>query len=599
MAKKKLPLRLYGAALWFVARRSFVLAPSLAILQLVDSVIGALLPIATTYFAAQTTTALTAAYAGEAAAANRALIYVVVTAALGIASLSWSSIGSFLSTRGRYKIDVAIESEMMRQFTAMPFYKYDDKATIDMHDKAQRFSRMFSNIFVRIGDMLGSVIGAIGSVVALCSVSPSLAVIIFVSVLPSVFINIRLARSQTEHWETNITNRRRMWEIEWTLRRPELMAEMRVYGVIATLIHLYLRYREADEKKRMEIDLRAGWQRLGANVLESIVELGALIWVVLQIINRTQPVGQFLFVQQMVGRAMGSVGSFASQLGTIDDEFAHMIDYQKFMEIETLHDTGLPLVTLPDVITFDNVSFHYPHSKIPVLESIRLTIPRGTKVAFVGENGAGKSTLIKLLLGLYAPTNGAVLLDDQPLASYSLVSWHTKIGLLWQQFVTYNHGTIKENIVLGDVTRPVTDKGVEVAMKRAEFSSVVDKLERGADTFINKWMGRDGDDTSATELSGGQYQRLALARNFYRDAPIIILDEPTSAIDALAETRIFDRILTEKEKTIITISHRLSTIQKADMVYMLKNGRIVESGTTAELIAKKGDFYKMFESQIK
>ena len=112
-------------------------------------------------------------------------------------------------------------------------------------------------------------------------------------------------------------------------------------------------------------------------------------------------------------------------------------------------------------------------------------------------------------------------------------------------------------------------------------------------------MGRDGDDTSATELSGGQYQRLALARNFYRDAPIIILDEPTSAIDALAETRIFDRILTEKEKTIITISHRLSTIQKADMVYMLKNGRIVESGTTAELIAKKGDFYKMFESQIK
>jgi len=598
MAKKKISLRLYGSALWFVARRSFVIAPSLAILQLIDSLISAGLPIATTYFAALTTTALTAAYAGEAGMSDQALVYVVITSALGISSLAWSSISSYLSTKGRYKIDVAIESEMMRQFSELPFYEYDNKETVDTHDKAQRFSRIFSNIFSRLGDMLSSIIGAVGSILALASVSPALALVVFIAVMPSVLINIRLARSQTEHWETNITSRRRMWEIDWTLKRPEIMAEMRVYGVVRTLIDLYLRYREADEKKRMEIDLRAGWKQLGANILESIVELGSLLWVVFQIIDRAQPVGQFVFVQQMVGRAMGNVRSLASQLGNVDDEFAHMIDYQKFMEIEKLHDSGQELLEVPEVISFEDVSFHYPHSSQPVLQDVSFDIMRGTKVAFVGENGAGKSTVIKLLLGLYAPKKGNVRLDGRSLQEFSASSWHKKIGLLWQQFVTYNYGTIRENVELGDVHKTSTDENINRAMKQAEFSSVVDKLDRGVDTYIDKWMGRDNDDASATELSGGQYQRLALARNFYRDAPIIVLDEPTSAIDALAESRIFNRIFSEKDKTIIVISHRLSTIQKADVVYMLKDGRVVESGTARELIAKKGEFYRMFESQI-
>lgn len=598
MAKKKISLRLYGAALWFVARRSLAISPSLAILQLGDSIVSASLPIATTYFAALTTTALTSAYTGDQGASQRALEYVVITAVLGVVALAWGSVSSFIATKGRYEIDVAIESEMMRQFTALPFAMYDDKKMVDMHDKAQRFSRVFSNIFTRLGSMLTSIIGAIGSIVALVSVSPPLALIVFISVIPSVFINVKLARSQTEHWETNITTRRRMWEIDWTLKRPEIMAEMRVYGVIDKLIKLYLQYREADQKKQMEIDIRAGWQQLGANVIESVVELGALIWVVLQIIAHAQPVGQFVFVQQMVGRAMGGVRSLATQLGTMDDEFAHMIDYKSFMEVELLHDTGMDVASVPEVLSLEHVSFRYPHSKRLVLQDINVKINRGTKVAFVGENGAGKSTLIKLLLGLYEPTEGVVRLDDRPLSEHKISSWHRKVGLLWQQFVTYNYGTIRENIELGDVEKPATEEAINSAMKRAEFSSVVDKLERGADTYIDKWMGRDNDDASATELSGGQYQRLALARNFYRDAPVIILDEPTSAIDALAETRVFKRILSEKDKTIITISHRLSMIQKADIVYMLKDGRIVEHGTAEELTMKKGEFYRMFESQL-
>lgn len=598
MAKKKLPFRSYVSALWFVARRSFSLAPSLAILQLFDSLVSALLPIATTYYAALTTTALASAYSGDEGASSRALSYVIITAGLGIVSLIWSSVSSFLSMRGRYRIDVAVESELMQRFTNLPFHEYDNKETIDAHEKAQRFSNVFGSIFDSIGMMLTSLIGVAGSVVALLSVSPALAVIVLGSVLPSVYINIRLARKQTEHWETNITHRRRMWDIGWTLKQSDVMPELRVYGVIPTLIRQYLGYREKDEKKRMEIDLRSGWWQLGANVLEALVELGALLWVVLQIIDRFLPVGQFVFVQQMVGRAMGSSRGLVFRISRFDEEFAHMIDYQKFMEIEMHHENGKTLEKVPQKIIFKDVSFRYPHSDRPVLKNVSFEIAKGSKVAFVGENGAGKSSLIKLLLGLYKPSKGEILLDDTPLAEYSAATWHDKIGLLWQQFVKYSHGTIKENVELGDVNKCPSKELLDSAMKRAEFHTVVEKLERGVDTYIDKWMGDNNDDASATELSGGQYQRLAMARNFYRDAPIVVLDEPTSAIDALAETKIFKNLLSQKDKTAIIISHRLSTVQKADKVFMMENGKIVEEGTALELVEKRGKFYKMFESQL-
>ena len=157
---------------------------------------------------------------------------------------------------------------------------------------------------------------------------------------------------------------------------------------------------------------------------------------------------------------------------------------------------------------------------------------------------------------------------------------------------------MRENVTLGDVRKKPTDETVVEAMKMAEFMEVANKQPHGMDTFIERWMAEDDDKTTATELSGGQSQRLALARNFYRDAPIMILDEPTSAIDALAESRIFKRLFQRRDKTLIIVSHRLTTVEKADVIYMMEQGRVVESGTHAELVAKKGRYYRMFESQI-
>jgi len=324
----------------------------------------------------------------------------------------------------------------------------------------------------------------------------------------------------------------------------------------------------------------------------------ALIYITLQIIAHVQPVGQLLYVQQIVSRALGGARSFVSQLSSIDEDIANLFDYNEFMKLPTSKMGTKRLRKLPKSIRFENVSFHYPNNEQIVLNDVSLTIKQGQHVAIVGENGAGKSTFVKLLLGLYLPTSGTVYIDDTNLAEVSTDDWHKYLGVLTQDSNHYSFATARDNILLGDVMHPVSNERFEAALDAAEARTFLEKLPKGLDSYVNQWIEHE-DGTPGVDLSGGQWQRLALARNFYRNSPIIILDEPTSAIDALAESRIFERLLKKQDKTIITISHRVTTIEKADVIFMFENGKIVEQGTHEELVAKNGQYVRMFKSQLR
>lgn len=598
MAKRKLSFRQYARAFARVGVRSFKLAPAVATTRIIDSVIQAALPIATTYFAARTTTALTDAYAGNEGAASQALTLVLITAALGVVSIFWSTVNSFIYQKMSYLIESQIEDEMMLKFSRLPFALYDDKNTVDLYEKAKRFSRYFVYIFDSIGSMGTSLLGAVGSIIALVYVSPMLGLLVLLAVIPGALIQVRLARQQMNHWEGNITTRRRRYNINYTLQEPRFIAEMRVYGVVKHLVGIHAVLRDQDEKERLQFELKASWKKLAASIGEALVELGALVWITLQVIAQSQPVGQFLFVQQIVGRAIGSAGSLANQLSRIDEDLANIVDYQAFMELVTEEEKPMQITAVPEVVELKNITFKYPKTKKYVLDDVSITLQRCQRIAIVGENGAGKSTLLKLFMGLYEPTGGVIQIDGKNLNDVNKESWHKQISLLSQDFVVYDFATMYENITLGNVEHAPTEETVNKAVHDAEFASVAHGLQHGLQTFTERWMARDNDEASATELSGGQRQRLALARNFFRDSPIIILDEPTSAIDALAESRIFERLFNKKNKTMVIVSHRLTTIKKADAIYMLKDGRVVEQGTYHDLIAARGEFYRMFESQL-
>lgn len=572
-------------------------SPSMVIVKAIGALMSAVLPLVTTFFAALTTTELAAAYAGDETAGERAMLYIVITALLGVVQLAWSSVEQYVSNIARYKIATSISDQMYEQFLGLEFWRYDSKRTADLYDKASQFSRFFGYVFDSVASIVTAIISLIAGVIALLVVSWQISALVLVALIPGILIQFSLSKKRAAHWRDNTETRRVISNIEYSTMSISSISELRIYGLVRHLLDLRIRMRDKDEKERIKYERKyIGWQ-LGSDALEATAEVVALLYTTMQIIAQAQPVGQLLYVQQIVSRSMGNMRSLVGQLAGIDEDLANLFDYNEFMDLPTGKERTGRLTKQPEVISFDNVSFHYPESEQSVLSNVSLEIRAGQHVAIVGENGAGKSTLIKLLLGLYDPTSGAVRLDGENLATIQLPNWHSYIGVLQQEFSRFVFATARDNILFGDVSRPVDEKMLNEALERAEAKEFITKLPKGLDNYVYQWM-EHADGTSGVDLSGGQWQRLALARSFYRNSPIIILDEPTSAIDALAESRIFKRLFADKDKTIITVSHRLTTVQKADIIYVLEGGRVVEQGSHADLVGKKGIYFTLFESQI-
>ncbi len=594
---KKLTIRQITVSIGHVAATTFRAAPFAVIVQIIGSIVSAVLPIVTVYFAGLTTTALAEGYGGNDEAAGRAVQLVIITASLGVISTIWGSIENYVSQLMRYRVESAMTDRMYERFLQLDFWRYDDKDTADLYDKASQFARFFPYIFNQLGDLLSRIIMFIGGAIALVFVNWILGVILLATVAPALFVQFRLSRLSAKHWTENVETRRKIGVLDWLFQRPHFMSELRLYGMTRYLLDLRVGLRDKDERVRIDFERSFIKKRAAADILQAVGEVTTLIWITLQIVHRQQPVGQFIFVQQMVSRVLDSANQFIRIIGSMDEDLANLSAYQEFMELPVISSGSESIAGRPRDIIVKNLSFRYPHSDQKVLQKVSLTIKAGQHVAIVGENGAGKSTLIKLLSGLYTPAEGEISVDGVSLTELG-EEWYKHLAVLEQEFVTYDFATAKENVWFGDVSKPFDEQRFARALDMAEARDFLKKLPNGIDTYVNKWM-EDEHGNNGVDLSGGQWQRLALARAFYRNSPVVILDEPTSAIDALAESRIFKHLFDDKDRTIITISHRLTTIEKADVVYMLKEGRLVERGTATELIAKKGEFFEMFESQIK
>ena len=598
MSRPKPTIRQLIRALYSVAKTSLRIAPGMSVLQVTGSAISAGLPIVTTYLAALTTTALAEAYAGDRAAGNRVVWLVAAAALSGVLMAAWGIFERYASELMRFRIKTAMSDVMYERFCAIEFWRYDDKDTIDMYERAKEFAQFFPYIFARLADVVTHTFTFVFTVWALIAINAWLGLAVVLAAVPSVIVQFRLSRLNANHWRENVETRRRASWIEWEMLKPQKMIDLRLYGLVRHLLDMRMALLERDQKTRIDFERKFLAKRRGAELFQAVVEVGALVWVVYEIVAHRQPIGQFLFVQQTAGRALGSVSSLVSTVNSMDEDLANLFDYQRFMELPIAKQGGKTVPALHRDIRFKDVSFHYPGSDTLVLDHINLTIKRGQHVALVGENGAGKTTLLKLLAGLYQPVSGEVVFDGVPLKSVDVQTWHRQLGVLSQNFTQYDFATAAENVWFGDVSKTPSQERVNAALREAEAAKFVAKLPKGVDSYVNQWMESD-DGVKGVDLSGGQWQRLALARNFYRDSPIIILDEPTSAIDALAEARIFDRLFQQKQKTIITVSHRLSTVEKADMIFMLAHGKVVEHGTHAELVAQHGAYYHMFESQLR
>jgi len=335
-------------------------------------------------------------------------------------------------------------------------------------------------------------------------------------------------------------------------------------------------------------------------LLGKFIQFGAFIYTqylnLSRVLAGTLSIGNFaLIFQQSLNLTLGAE-EILSMYSSMSARNKYIDKYYEFMDTPKVINSlekpqPLPKTPLPAVIEFKNVTFKYPGTKRSILKNFNLTIGSGEKVALVGENGAGKTTIIKLLLRFYDVTEGEILINGVNIKDINLDDWHKLVGALFQDFIKYQF-SFKENVYIGDLSKTNDEVLLKEAISKSGASTYINDLPEGINQVVGKMFEK------GIDLSGGQWQKLALARAFFRDAPLLILDEPTSAIDAKAEYEIFQNVQKlQKDKTVVIISHRFSTVRHADRILVLSNGKIIEEGNHEVLIKQKGVYEELFELQ--
>jgi len=493
----------------------------------------------------------------------------------------------------QYSIDTSVR--IIKKTSELNLDQLEDSEFYDKLERARQQTTgrvgLMSNILTQGEDII-VIISLLAGVVAF---EPWLLILLVVSIIPTIINEIKFSGTSYSLARSWTQERRELDYLRYAGASDVTAKEVKLFGLSNYLAN---RFKNLSDKYYLQskslAKQRAGWGSF-FNIIGTAAYYGAYVYIVFQTVAGIFSLGDLTFLSGSFNRLRSKLQGFFTRFTQITESALYLQDYFEFLDMSFTEDSEENKLPLPKKIEkgfqFRNVGFKYPNSERWVVRNINFDLKAGEKLAFVGENGAGKTTLIKLLLRFYEPTEGEILLDGIPVKRYKQAEYQQYFGVIFQDFVKFEL-TLRENIAMGEIDEIHNTERVDQAAQKSLAQEVVTEMPLGYNQQLGKRF-KNGKD-----LSGGQWQKIAIARAYMKDAEVLILDEPTSALDARAETEAFQRFIQLTEgKTAVIISHRFSTVRIADRIMVLKDGAVLEIGTHRELMANDKLYAELFNLQ--
>ena len=495
-----------------------------------------------------------------------------------------------------HKIGFQINSKIIRKALHLELHYFENAEFYDKMQNARKQSEYRAMAIVNaIFQLLESTVTLTSFLALLLSFSPWVALLLFGAALPAFVAQNKYSELNFRLQSWKAPESRRMVYYEHLLTVDSSAKEIQTFGLGEPLLGRYADLFWKVFREDAKLAWKRSWASLGWGFLSTISYYTCYAWVIFRTLANVIGIGSMTMYLVIFRQSQGTFNGIFDGLSKLYENGLFMETLFEFLDlpqIENRAQAGKALALDPTRgIEFKNVSFQYPGQSTWAVRTLNLTIHPGEKIALVGENGSGKTTLIKLLTRLYDPTEGEILYQGLNLREWPLDELRKKIGVIFQDFVKYQL-TLRENVGFGSIDDLGNLTQIEKAADEGGMLDLIAALDEGWDTTLGGWFQK------GRELSGGQWQKIALSRAFMRKGEVIVLDEPTSALDAEKEYEIFKRFkdLTAG-KIAFLISHRFSTVRMADRIIVLREGQIVEMGSHAELLAVKGTYAHLFELQ--